>query len=146
MTGKVDFSEEEWELVCEGPTTAGLVALTASRGGSFRESWAIADVYIEARKDRGDSELLDDLVAEAPKVRRYGSAEEVEQEGLRRLGEAVALLEQKTGPGEVAGYKRFTLDVAGRVAEAHRETGEITTVSTPEREAIEKIAANLNPR
>jgi hypothetical protein len=99
MTGKVDFSEEEWELVCEGPTTAGLVALTASRGGSFRESWAIADVYAEARKDRGDSELLDDLVAEAPKVRRYGSAEEVEQEGLRRLAEAVALLEQTAGPG-----------------------------------------------
>lgn len=95
MTGKPDFSEEEWELVCEGPTTAGLLALTASRGGSFGENWAIA----EAREDRGDSELLDDLVAENPKVRPYGSANEVEQEGLRRLSEAVALLEQKAGPG-----------------------------------------------
>jgi hypothetical protein len=38
MTGKVDFTEEEWELVCEGPPTAGVVAVSASKGGSFRES------------------------------------------------------------------------------------------------------------
>ena len=42
MTGKADFTEEEWELVREGPPTAGMVALTAESGGSFRESFARA--------------------------------------------------------------------------------------------------------
>jgi hypothetical protein len=145
MTGKADFTEEEWELVREGPPTAGIVALSASKGGSFRESWAIAKVYAEARKERGASQLLDDLVADQPKTKRYGSVEEAETQGLKRLGEAVALLEQKASPGEVAGYKHFTLDVAGRAAEAHKEKREMASISPGEREAIEKIAASLNP-
>jgi hypothetical protein len=146
MTGKADFTEEEWELLREGPATAGIVASSASSGGSFRESWAIAKVYADARKERGASELLDDLVAENPQTKRYGSAEEAESEGLERLREAVVVLEQKASPGEVAGYRHFTLDVAERAAEAHKEKGQLASVSPAEREAIEKIAASLNPR
>jgi hypothetical protein len=144
MTGKADFTEEEWELVREGPPTAGLVVLTASSGGSFRESWAMAKAFTEARKSRGASELLDELVGESPKVKRYHTPEEAEQEGLGRLREAVALLEQKASPDEVDAYRRFTLDVADQVASAHREKGEIGDVSASEREAIDKITATLN--
>lgn len=143
MTGKADFTQEEWDLVREGPPAAGMVALTASRGGSFRESFALAKTYAAARQEHGESELLDALVAEKPELKRYGSAEELEQQGLGRLTEAVALLEAKATPAEVHGYKRFTLEVAERVAEAHKEEG--GEVSTAEREAIEKVAASLNP-
>ena len=62
MTGKADFSEQEWELVREGPTAAGMYALMASKGGSFRESWALAKTYAEARQEHGESELLDAIV------------------------------------------------------------------------------------
>ena len=55
----------------------------------------------------------------------------------------VALLEQKATPGEVAGYKKFVMDVAERVAEAHKEQG--GQVSDAERAAIEKISTALNP-
>jgi hypothetical protein len=143
MTGKAEFSEDEWKLVQEGPATAGMFALMASKGGSFRETWAIAKTYTEARQERGASELLDALVAEKPHVQRYGSQEELEQEGLGRLSEAVALLEQKAGPGEVEAYRHFVLEVAGKVAGAHKE--EVEAVSPEEREAIEKITASLNP-
>jgi len=143
MTGKADFSAEEWDLVREGPPTAGLVTLTAEKGGTFRESWALAKTYAEARKEHGESELLDALVAEKPDLKRRSSPEELEQVGLGRLTEAVKLLEQKATPGEVAAYKKFVLDVAERVAEAHKEHGE--QVSDAERAAIEKISAALNP-
>ena len=143
MTGKADFSAEEWDLVREGPPTAGLVTLTAEKGGTFRESWALAKTYAEARKEHGESELLDALVAEKPDLKRRSSPEELEQVGLGRLTEAVKLLEQKATPGEVAAYKKFVLDVAERVAEAHKEHGE--QVSDAERTAIEKISAALNP-
>ncbi len=143
MTGKADFSPEEWDLVREGPPAAGMVALTAEKGGTFRESWAMAKEYTEARKEHGESELLDALVAEKPDTKRYSSPEELVDVGLRRLTEAVQLLEQKATPGEVAGYKKFVLEVAERVAEAHKEHG--AQVSDAEREAIEKISASLNP-
>jgi hypothetical protein len=143
MTDKADFTPEEWELVREGPPTAGMVALTAESGGSFRESWGLAKAYAEARKEHGESELLDALVDEKPDVRRYDTTEELEAQGLGRLTEAVTLLEQKATPGEVKAYRKFALDVAERVAEAHKEADR--PVSAGERAAIEKIAASLYP-
>ena len=143
MTDKAAFTEEEWELVREGPPTAGLVALSAEKGGSFRETWALAKFYAEARKEHGESELLDALVAEKPDVKRYSSSDELESKGLSRLTEAVALLEQKATTGEVAGYRKFVMDVAEQVAQAHKEGGQ--EVSESERAAIEKIAASLYP-
>ncbi len=143
MTTKADFTPEEWELVREGPPTAGLVALMAESGGTFRESWAMAKAYTEARKAHGESELLDALVAEKPDLKRYKTAEEAEGRGLGRLTEAVALLEQKATSEEVESYKKFALDVARRVAEAHKEGDQ--QVSEGERTAIEKIEASLYP-
>ena len=143
MTDKAAFTEEEWELVREGPPTAGLVALSAEKGGSFRETWALAKFYAEARKEHGESELLDALVAEKPNVKRYSSSDELESKGLGRLTEAIALLEQKATTGEVAGYRKFVMDVAEQVAKAHKEGGQ--EVSGGERAAIEKIAASLYP-
>ena len=141
MTGKADFTEEEWQLVREGPPAAGMITLLASKGGSFRETWALAKTFAEARKQHGESELLDALVAEKPDVPRYHSAEEAEQVGLSRLAEAVALVQQKATPDELESYKQFTLSVAQRVAEAHEEEGE--PVSQAERDAIERIKGTL---
>jgi hypothetical protein len=142
MTDKADFTPEEWELVREGPPTAGMVALTAESGGSFRESWALAKAYTEARQEHGESELLDALVAEKPDVKRYETTEELEAQGLGRLTAAVTLLEQKATVGEVK-YRKFALDVAQGVAKAHKEGDR--PVSEGERAAIEKIAASLYP-
>ena len=143
MTGKADFTEEEWQLLREAPAAAGMVVLLASGGGSFRETWALAKTFAEARQQHGSSQLLDELVDAKPDVPRFGSAEEAEQEGLERLGSAVALLEQKATPDDVESYKRFALEVAERVAAAHKEEGE--AVSGGEREAIAKITASLDP-
>jgi hypothetical protein len=49
MTGKADFAEGDWRVVLEGPPTAGLIVVTAQRGGTFRETLAIAKAYVEAR-------------------------------------------------------------------------------------------------
>ena len=62
MTGKADFTEEEWELVSEGPPSAGLIVVTAQRGGVFRETFAIGKAYTEARRLHGSSQLLDEMV------------------------------------------------------------------------------------
>jgi hypothetical protein len=143
MTNKSDFTEQEWEVLREGPPIAGLMAATASGGGTFRESWALAKSFAEARQKHGESELLDALVAEKPHAKRYGSSQELEQQGLQRLREAIRLLEQKATPDVVEAYRRFTLAVAEHVAAAHKEGG--APVSAEERQTIDKIAATLNP-
>ena len=146
MTGKADFTQQEWSLVLEGPPSAGMIVVTAQRGGTIRETVAIAKAYVEARQQHGESELLDEIVAAKPELdhTRYHSVEDLKQHGLQHLRDAVELLERKATPGEVEGYRRFVLTLADKVASAHREGG--TSVGEAERAAIAEISTSLgNP-
>src|SRR5438552_8758903 len=146
MTGRADFTDEEWALVLEGPPSAGMIVVTAQRGGTFRETIAIAKAYVEARQQHGESELLDEIVAAKPELdhTRYHSDEDLKQHGLQHLRDAVELLVRKATPGEVEGYRRFVHTLADKVASAHREGG--TSVGDAERAAIAEISTSLgNP-
>jgi hypothetical protein len=146
MTGKSAFTEEEWKTVLEAPPVAGMIVITAAGGGSFRESFALAKAYAEARQQHGESELLDEIVSAKPQVdrHRYGSPETLKQEGPKDLSAAVALLESKATPEEVEDFRNFVLSLAKRVAEAHKEAGE--RVSSTEEAALDEIAASLGAR
>jgi hypothetical protein len=143
MTARADFTDEEWKLVLEGPPSAGMIVITAGRGGTIRETFAIGKAYAEARKQHGESELLDEIVAAKPEIdhTRYSSPEELKQHGLQHLRDAIALLERKATPQEVEDYRRFVLGLADKVAGAHREGG--VAVSEPESLAIGEISASL---
>ncbi len=143
MTTKAAFSPEEWKVVLEGPPTAGMIVITAARGGMFRETVAMSKAYAEAHAQHGGSELLDEIVAAKPEVdhTRYHSAEELRDSGLGHLRDAVALLESKAAAEELDDYRRFVLTLADKVAAAHREHGQ--SVSPAEAEAIEQITAAL---
>jgi hypothetical protein len=103
----------------------------------------MAKAYVEARQYHGESELLDEIVSAKPEIdhTRYHSAEELKEHGLQHLRDAVALLERKASPEDLEDYKRFVLNLADKVANAHRENGE--SVSPAERAAIEEVAASL---
>jgi hypothetical protein len=143
MTTKAAFSPEEWKVVLEGPPTAGMIVITAARGGMFRETVAMSKAYTEARAQHGDSELLDEIAAAKPQMdhTRYHSAEELRDNGLRHLRDAVALVQTKATTEEYDDYQRFVLTLAGKVAAAHREAGQ--SVSPAEAEAIQQITAAL---
>ena len=85
MTGKADFTPEEWKTVLEGPPSAGLIVITAQRGGTFRETISMAKAYTEARQEHGSSELLDEIVSTKPQVdhTRYHSPEDSKNMGFR---------------------------------------------------------------
>jgi hypothetical protein len=144
MTTKAAFSPSEWQLVLEGPPAAGLLVITASQGGTFRETIAMAKAYAEARAQHGESELLDEIVAEKPRVERGGSVhnpEELRDQNLDCLRDATTLLEHKATGSERDDYRRFVLAVAGKVAAAHREQGK--QVSPAEEQAILDITTAL---
>jgi hypothetical protein len=144
MTTKAAFSPEEWKVVLEGPPTAGMIVITAARGGMLRETVAMSKAYTEARAEHGDSELLDEIVAAKPKMdhTRYHSAEELRDNGLRHLRDAVALVDSKATTQERDDYRRFALTLANKVAAAHKEGGQ--SVSPAEAEAIQQITAALS--
>ena len=143
MTGKSAFTEEEWQAVLEAPSIAGMLVLTAESGGSFRESFALAKAYAEARQQHGEGELLDEIVSAKPQFdrHRYGTKEALEGQGPQRLQEAVAALESKATPEEVEAYRGFVVSTARRVAEAHKEHGE--QIGPAEEAALERIGESL---
>jgi 2-succinyl-5-enolpyruvyl-6-hydroxy-3-cyclohexene-1-carboxylate synthase len=146
MTGRADFTQQEWDVVLEGPPSAGMIVVTAQRGGTIRETLAIAKAYVEARRQHGESELLDEIVAAKPELdhTRYHSVDELKQRGLQHLRDAIGVLERKATPDEVDGYRHFVLTLADKVASAHAEGG--ARVGEAERTAIAEISTSLgNP-
>jgi hypothetical protein len=139
MTGKADLAEQEWDLVRTAPVSAGMVVITADKGGTMKETFAMAKAYGEARKQHGNSQLLDELVAARPEHdrTRYRSFDELKTHGLQTIREAVALLEAKATPEEVGDYRRFIQGLVDRVARRHEEEG--TEISPAEQAAIDEI-------
>jgi len=139
MSVKSDFDEGEWELVAEGPVTAGMIVLTADSGGTFRETLALARAYTDARKQHGQSELLDEIVSAKPEFdrHRYHSTRELHDAGLERIAEAAAAVGRNGTPEELNDYRKFVVTLASIVAAAHKEEGQ--QVSPAEDAALEEI-------
>jgi hypothetical protein len=145
MTTHADFTDEEWDTVLEGPTSAGMIVTTAERGGSFREAMAMAKAFAEARQEHGASELLDDIVTHRPKTERVKahSKEEMKDQYLQEIRDAVALVTDKATAPELGDYRLFVVSLAKRVAAAKKEKGSEDGVSPAEASAITEIEAAL---
>jgi len=149
MSTKADFNAEEWSLVLEGPPVAGMVVMTAHRGGTIREAVSMGKAYTEAKKEQS-AQLVQEIVSARPDFDRdrYKTPEELRERGLTRIREAVNLLEHKATPEEVSEYKQFILDVANTVANAKKEGGVLgiggKPVSEEEKRAIDEIAQTLD--
>jgi len=143
MTTQAAFTPEEWKVVLEGPSTAGMIVITAAHGGTFRETIAMSKAYTEARAQHGESELLDEIVSAKPKVDHtlYHSPEELRDHGLAQLRDAMALLASKATAEERDDYRHFVINLANEVAAAHREHGQ--SVSPEEANAIQQITEAL---
>jgi hypothetical protein len=144
MTSKSDFPAEEWRQILEAPPSAGMIVVTAQRGGSFRETIAMAKAYVEARQQHGKSQLLDEIVAAKPERdhTHFHSADELKQHGLQSLRDSVSLLEKKATADEVDEYRQFVVNLSHKVAAAHREHGH--EVSESEQAAIDDITKALH--
>jgi hypothetical protein len=143
MTNQDAFTADEWTLVREAPTSAGLIVVTASRGGTFRETFAMSKAYVEARAEHGKSELLDTVVGSKPKMDHAHphSPEELTATALQHIRDAIALLEAKATAQEIEDYRHFVVTLADKVATAHREHGQ--DVSPEEAAALEQIRTAL---
>jgi hypothetical protein len=150
MTRKADFNAEDWSTVVDGPLYAGMRVISADRGGTLRESLAMARIYQHAREQHGESELLDELVKSPPSM----DAERLREAGgsiavlaSEQLRKAIEILEAKAASSEVDAYKRFVMTVAQAVAGAHKGGGFLgiggKRISDAEEQALDEISIAL---
>jgi hypothetical protein len=144
MSVKAGLDAVEWAVVAEAPVLAGARVVAAERGGGIRESFAIGQVYEAARELRGESALLDELVASTPELDSDAVDPAASNERLRA---AIGVLRAKASPDDVEAYVGFVLAVVQTAAEAHREGGFVgiggVEVSDREQAALDEIAALL---
>ena len=150
MTRKDQFNADEWEQITQGPPLAALLVITASRGGSLRESLSVGDVYKDARGSKDAPELVQELLGSPPRLDpgKASSSEELRTQTTGRLRKAATLVEERATDEEADAYKRFVIDVAQRAAERHKEGGFLGVggkrVSDAEAAALAEIAAALD--
>lgn len=147
MTGKAEFNAEEWSVVVRAPMLAAMLVITADKGGSVRESLAVARDYKSAREQHG-GELMSAVLAEAPAsdaTKRPRNAEDLRREAPATLREAISILDRVATEDEVIEYKRFVYALAEAAARAHKEGGFLgiggTEISENEQAALDEIAA-----
>lgn len=147
MTTKADFNAEEWDQIAEAPALAGLMVITAQRGGTVRESLAMGKVYAKTATEHA-TELIGEL-GTLPKVepREFSSKEDLRAQGASRITEAVRLLEAKATPEEVEEYRAFAMKIAQRAAEADKSGGVLgiggERVTSAEQTVLAEIATAL---
>ena len=132
MTGKADFTEEEWEQLRKGATGAGLLVASSDRSffDSFKEAASLAKHLAEGRKE--ESTLVRELAAE--RGTGFGvrsSSAEIESETTEALRGAVGTLQAKA-PDELEAYRSFVLELADSVGKAAGggDEAEAATVET----------------
>jgi len=144
MTTKAQFNAEEWSVVVGAPLLAAMRVIAADRGGSVRETVAVARAYAAARESY-DSELMSAVLATPPANDAKTAGKDIAGEAPARLREAIAILERLATEDEVIEYKRFVYSLGETAAKAHKEGGFLGVggkeVSEAEQAALDEIAA-----
>jgi hypothetical protein len=143
------FTAEEWAAVAAAPLHAAARVVAADRGGTMREKLSVRSVYAAARELRGESPLLDALVASPPSLDLDPLLAGADPAGSNtvRVQAGIAAVRAKASPEDADAYRGFVLAVVQTVAEANREGGFAgiggEEVSAGEQAALDEITAVL---
>jgi hypothetical protein len=159
MANKASFTPDEWKLLSQAPTMAGLVVVAASPSGPLgvlQESLAVGKILTEAKAQSSPSELLNALVADLgttqgrqavqPNELLGKSPDQIKSYALDVCRKAAALLDQRA-PSDSAAFKRWLQTIGQKVSEAAKEGGFLgfggTQVSEQETTALTDLRKSL---
>jgi hypothetical protein len=155
VTGKADFTGEEWQRLERSPIVAGMAITLADPGGPIevtKESIAALRTVLEAAETGGQGELVDEVaknVAEMGKQRENPLGDfkpkgaMAGEEILSELRAVNALLSEKATPEEAESFRQWLLTAAQRAADAAKEGGFLgfraERVSEGEQQMLDKL-------
>ena len=119
MTGRGDYSEDEWNTLHRGLTGAGMWVAVSEKGftSTFKETGAIAS-FLAHQASEADNPLIRELAATKGTGWKVSSTpEELRQGTMAALKESLDLLQAKDAES-VGAYRDVVLALAHRAAEA----------------------------
>ena len=155
MSGKADFSVDEWDLLRSAPLMASMLVVAASPSGPVglvQESAATAKTIMQT-VGTAQTPLLKALSEDVtqtmaiPKPPPGATPGQVQGAAVEILKRTTALLTTKATPEETAEIKMWLAKVAQATAEAAKEGGFLgfggTSVSDQEKAALAMLNAAL---
>ena len=158
MTGKADFTEEEWTRLKRAPFIAGMAISLSDPGGPIelaKETAATVKVVTQAG-ERGElvGALATEVAAETKQRKNpFGEFKPkgalAGQEILEELGEVNRIVSAKSTPEEAGAYREWLKSAAQDAANAAKEGGfmgfHAERVSEGEQRMLDKLAEVLAP-
>lgn len=158
MTGKTDFTADEWQIVYKAAPMVGMAVAAASPSGPLglvKEMFAVGSTIADTLNQRTSNPLINALVddlkargtkpAPPPGIQSADDARTVALDSLRQLN---ALLSEKVPGPEADEFKRWLLGIGQNVAVASNEGGFLgfggVQVSDAEKTVLGQIAAALS--
>jgi hypothetical protein len=155
MSGKADFSVDEWDLLRSSPLMASILVVAASPSGPvglIQESAAAGKMIMQTAgtaqtpllKTLSDDVMRTMTIPKPPPGATPAQVQEAAAEILRRTKELLAL---KSTPEEADEVKEWLVKVAQATAEASKEGGFLgiggTLVSDQEKAALATVNSAL---
>ena len=162
MADKSTFTPEEWKLLLESVTMAGIAVSAADPSGLWgllKESFAGGSALAQARMDPTANPLIKAVVADFETAQGRSSAREgvkaalagskgpeIKARCIEVLRQTAAVVDAKA-PADAAGFKGWLRQVSQHVAEAANEGGGLlgggVQVSEAEKATLGEIATAL---
>ena len=153
MTGKADFTEDEWTKLYRAPIVAGLGVTLADPGGPIEISKEAMAAMRTAASPTADQGLVVDL-AEGLKVvleERQNPVSSLKRDSgvdpremiLDELREANRIVTEKATPEEATSYRSWVLESARKAADAAKEGGFFGMGAVQVSEGEQQILAKL---
>src|SRR5262249_6904811 len=138
MTDKSNFTPDEWKLLLESVTMAG-IAITAAEPsglwGVLKESFAGGTMLAQAKMDPNANPLIKAVIAEFDTAQGRSAARDglkkrlaggkpadIKAKSIETLRQAGAVVDAKA-PGDAAAFKGWLRQISQHVAEAAKEGG-----------------------
>jgi hypothetical protein len=156
MTGKADFTDEEWARLKRAPFVAGMAISLSDPGGPIelaKETAATLKTVLNAA-DRGELVRAVAAEAEADARARQNPLHDFKprgalagQEIVEELSAVNAIVSAKASPEEAEAYRAWLRDAAQEAADAAKEGGffgfHAERVSEGEQRMLDKLTAAL---
>ena len=129
MTGRADFSEEEWARIKRAPFVAGMAISLADPGGPIELVKETAATLKTVRNATGHGELVEAIAGEVVGERKNPlhdfrpKGALAGQEILEELGEVNRIVSAKAGEEDAAAYRELLKTAAQEAANAAKEGG-----------------------
>jgi hypothetical protein len=156
MSGKADFSVEEWDLLRSAPVMASLLVVAASPSGpvGLVQETTAAGKVITQTAETAQTPLLKTLSEDVkqtiaiPKPPPGATPEKVQEAAAEILRRTSALLSTKATPEEATEVKAWLAKIAQATAEAAKEGGVLgfggVSVSEQEKSALGMVDSALS--